>query len=70
MNGKKRPVNLPQNQKENNLMSNAQKPLVGIGTQLPTGTVTAIKRNHTVLVDTGEGIKEISFSEVERLIKC
>ena len=51
-------------------MSNEHKPLVGIGTQLPTGTVTAIKRNHTVLVDTGEGIKEVSFSEVERLIKC
>ncbi len=48
-------------------MSDIQKPIVGIGTKLPAGTVVAIKNDH-VLIDTAEGVKQFSFSQVERFI--
>jgi hypothetical protein len=43
----------------------AQTPDVAIGHQFAAGTVVAIKSNG-VLIDTAEGIKEFSFSQVER----
>ena len=46
-------------------MSNAQKPVVAIGTKLAAGTVKAINNDH-VLIDTEEGVKQFSFSQVER----
>lgn len=47
-------------------MSNPN-PVVGIGTQLPAGKVVAIV-NDGVLIDTNEGIKKFSFTQVERFI--
>ena len=47
-------------------MSNP-KPDCGIGTELPCGKVVAVKKDH-VLLDTNEGVKEFSFSQVERFI--
>lgn len=46
-------------------MSDTKKPIVGIGTKFPAGTVVAIKNDH-VLIDTTEGVKQFSFSQVER----
>tara|TARA_B100001939_G_scaffold298316_1_gene273263 strand:- start:486 stop:659 length:174 start_codon:yes stop_codon:yes gene_type:complete len=46
-------------------MSKSQKPICGIGTEFPAGKVVAIKSDH-VLIDTAEGIKEFSFSQIER----
>tara|TARA_Y100001963_G_scaffold139184_1_gene204764 strand:+ start:587 stop:760 length:174 start_codon:yes stop_codon:yes gene_type:complete len=46
-------------------MSKEQKPIVGIGTVFPAGTVKAINNDH-VLIDTAEGVKQFSFSQVER----
>ena len=48
-------------------MSNAQKPIVGIGTVFPAGTVEAIKNDH-VLLKTSEGVKKFSFTQIERFI--
>ena len=48
-------------------MSNAQKPVVGIGTVFPAGTVEAINSDH-VLLQTLEGVKKFSFTQVERFI--
>jgi hypothetical protein len=48
-------------------MSNAQKPIVGIGTVFPAGTVEAINSDH-VLLKTLEGVKKFSFTQVERFI--
>lgn len=48
-------------------MSNAQKPIVGIGTEFPAGTVKAIKSDH-VLLETSEGVKKFTFSQIERFI--
>ena len=48
-------------------MSNTQKPVVAIGTKLAAGTVKAINNDH-VLIDTHEGVKSFSFSQVERFI--
>ncbi len=48
-------------------MSSTVKPIVGIGTKFPAGTVVAIKNDH-VLIDTSEGVKQFSFSQVERFI--
>lgn len=48
-------------------MSNAQKPIVGIGTVFPAGTVEAIKNDH-VLLKTSEGVKKFTFSQIERFI--
>ena len=45
-------------------MSN-QTPIVGIGSQTPAGIVVAIKNDH-VLVDTKEGVKSFTFSQIER----
>ncbi len=47
-------------------MSN-QTPIVAIGTEFAAGKVVAIKYN-TVLLETPEGVKEFSFSQVERFI--
>ena len=44
-----------------------QKPIVNKGTVFPAGIVVAIKKDH-VLLDTGEGIKSFSFSQIERFI--
>ena len=46
-------------------MSKSQKPICGIGTEFPAGKVVAIKSDH-VLIDTAEGVKQFSFSQVER----
>jgi ribosomal protein L27 len=46
-------------------MSDAIKPIVGIGTKFPAGTVKAINNDH-VLLDTTEGVKKFSFSQIER----
>lgn len=46
-------------------MSNSQKPMCRVGTEFPAGTVVAIKSDH-VLIDTAEGVKQFSFSQVER----
>ena len=46
-------------------MSSSQKPIVAIGTKLAAGTVKAINNDH-VLIDTHEGVKKFSFSQVER----
>ena len=48
-------------------MSKAQKPICRVGTKFPAGTVVAIK-NNGVLIDTAEGVKKFSFSQVERFI--
>ena len=48
-------------------MSNAQKPICRVGTEFPAGTVVAIK-NNGVLIDTAEGVKLFSFSQVEGFV--
>ncbi len=48
-------------------MSKVQTPICRVGTQFPAGTVVAIKNDH-VLIDTQEGVKQFSFSQVERFI--
>ncbi len=47
-------------------MSN-QTPICRVGTEFPAGTVVAIKNNH-VLLDTAEGVKQFSFSQIEEFI--
>ncbi len=46
-------------------MSNTQKPIVAVGTEFAAGKVVAINNDH-VLIDTAEGVKSFSFSQVER----
>ena len=46
-------------------MSKAQTPMCRIGTEFPAGKVVAIKSDH-VLIDTKKGVKQFSFSQVER----
>ena len=46
-------------------MSKEQKPIVAIGTVFAAGTVKAINNDH-VLLDTAEGVKQFSFSQIER----
>jgi hypothetical protein len=41
-----------------------QKPIVKVGTVFPAGTVVAIKKDH-VLLDTNDGIKSFTFSQIE-----
>mgnify|MGYP003660200734 CR=1 FL=1 len=48
-------------------MSKDVKPTVGIGTEFPAGKVVAINNDH-VLIDTKDGVKSFSFSQVERFI--
>ena len=48
-------------------MSKEQKPIVAVGTVFAAGTVKAINNDH-VLIDTTEGVKQFSFSQVERFI--
>jgi hypothetical protein len=44
-----------------------QKPLVGIGTELPCGKVVAITKGG-VSIETPEGVKKFSFNQIERFI--
>ena len=46
-------------------MSKEQKPIVAIGHEFAAGTVKAINNDH-VLLDTKEGVKRFSFSQIER----
>ena len=46
-------------------MSSSQKPIVAVGTVLAAGTVKAINNDH-VLLDTKDGVKQFSFSQIER----
>ena len=48
-------------------MSEAQKPVVSIGTEFAAGKVKAINNDH-VLIDTSEGVKKFSFSQAERFV--
>ena len=48
-------------------MSSTQKPIVAVGTELAAGTVKAINNDH-VLLDTTEGVKSFTFSQIERFI--
>jgi len=48
-------------------LSEAQKPIVAIGTEFAAGKVKAINNDH-VLIDTANGVKKFSFSQVERFI--
>jgi hypothetical protein len=48
-------------------MSNEQKPIVGIGHEFPAGKVVAINNDH-VLLETVEGLKKFSFTQIERFI--
>ena len=48
-------------------MSEAQKPVVAIGTKFAAGKVKAINNDH-VLLDTAEGVKSFTFSQIERFI--
>ena len=44
-----------------------QTPIVSKGTVFPAGTMVAIKKDH-VLLDTKEGVKSFTFSQIERFI--
>lgn len=46
-------------------MSSNEKPIVAVGTVLAAGTVKAINNDH-VLLDTKDGVKQFSFSQIER----
>ena len=46
-----------------------QTPIVAIGTKLAAGTVVAIKNDH-ILLDTAEGIKAFSFTQIEDFINA
>lgn len=46
-------------------MSKSQTPICRVGTEFPAGTVVAINNDH-VLLDTAEGVKQFSFSQIER----
>lgn len=48
-------------------MTKDQKPIVGVGHQFPAGKVVAIKSDH-VLLETEEGVKQFSFTQIERFI--
>ena len=48
-------------------MSKEQKPIVAVGTEFAAGKVKAINNDH-VLLDTKEGVKQFSFSQIERFI--
>jgi len=43
------------------------KPLVGIGTKLSIGTVTAIKGRTVLVVDANGSVNEVSHAEIERI---
>tara|TARA_B100000497_G_C7282241_1_gene195251 strand:- start:241 stop:414 length:174 start_codon:yes stop_codon:yes gene_type:complete len=48
-------------------MPNSQTPIVAVGKKFATGTVVAINGN-SVSIDTAEGVKQFSFSQVEGFI--
>ena len=43
------------------------KLIVGIGTELPIGTVTAIKSRTVLVVDANGSVNEVSHAEIERI---
>ena len=43
------------------------KPVVGIGTELPVGTVPAIKGRTVLVVDANGSVNEVSHAEIERI---
>ena len=43
------------------------KPVVGIGTELSIGTVTAIKGRTVLVVDANGSVNEVSHAEIERI---
>ena len=47
--------------------SNEQKPLCAVGTEFPCGKVVAIK-NDGVDIETPQGVKKFSFTQVERFV--
>jgi hypothetical protein len=49
-------------------LSKEQKPLVGIGSKFPAGTVVAIKNEHVVLEAANGNRKKFSFTQVERFV--
>ena len=44
-----------------------QNPIVKVGTEFPAGIVVAIK-NDGVMLETPKGVKQFSFSQIERFI--
>lgn len=48
-------------------MLEPQKPIIGIGTELPIGKVVAIKHDHVVVECEGR-IDKVSFHTVERFV--
>ena len=46
-------------------MSKAQEPMCRVGTEFPAGKVVAINNDH-VLIDTADGVKRFTFSQIER----
>ena len=44
------------------------KPLVGIGTELSIGTVTAIKGRTVLIVDANGSVSEVSHAKIEELV--
>jgi len=44
-----------------------QKPIVGLGTMLPSGKVVSIVRDRVTLV-TASGLVNFSFTEIERMV--
>jgi hypothetical protein len=46
-------------------MSNAQRVLVKIGTQLSIGVVVAIKHDHVLVQTDEQGVQRFSFTQVE-----
>ena len=49
-------------------MTDAQKPIAGIGSKFPAGVVVAIKNDHIVLETPKGDQKKFSFTQVERFI--
>ena len=48
-------------------MSKVEQPICRVGTEFPAGTVVAINNDH-VLIDTTEGVKQFSFSQVKGFV--
>lgn len=48
-------------------MNQPNKPIVGVGTTFPAGVVVAILHDE-ILLDTNEGIKSFSFSQIEEMV--
>ena len=48
-------------------MTSNPRPIVGIGTELPAGTVVAIKNDH-ILIETTQGRKPFTQTQVEQMV--